>query len=210
MAYVPHVLMQFAGRSGINDPAPESWSFSFRGVPVASISQTMADAVMGHAVAFFGNPDAHISDAFALQTVKLSNIGADGRVSGTVYTATTEDAYGDSAVGPLPFQCALAVSLRTGLRGPSRRGRFYLPGPASVVRKEDGELPVAFRDAVSGAVSTFLTALRDDADILWTMQINSSKGIVTLVNGFQIGRVVDTIRRRRRSLKEQYDTLHPL
>lgn len=207
MPYVPHLLATFQGTLGTNTPAPEEFSFGVRFLPTIGNSQAMADALRDLGDNLFQDADAHIHTAAQLAHVKCSNIDASGHVSGPVYRNDTEPTSGTSTAVLHPFQDSLVVSLRTGLRGPSHRGRFYLPLPALVVDPANGEYSDVTRIAIEGAVHTFLAGFTSTAAIGGYVKVASRRGYLTQVTGFNIGRVLDTQRRRRRSLDEHYGDL---
>ena len=105
----------------------------------------------------------------------------------------------------LPLQNALAVSLVTARAGATGKGRFFLPVNQQALGS-DGRLLAAARDQYLTSCQSFLNAV--NAASGWgRVVVSSSKGYESLVTGVRIGRVVDTMRSRRRSLAEEYAAL---
>lgn len=106
----------------------------------------------------------------------------------TVHQATAND--------PLPSQCALVISWKTGRAGKSYRGRTYI-GSLNRGILDGGDVLVnpSSVSAVADAAGTLITAMEAaNAPVaVW-----SRKHVVTTqVTGINVGRVVDTQRRRR-------------
>jgi hypothetical protein len=110
----------------------------------------------------------------------------------------------------VPNQITLAATLATGYsRGPAHKGRFYLPMVAFQAQVADGLIATAAADAAQDVVSVWLTTC-NAADPDYRVAVFSRKAGAPqhkLVTGIHIGRVLDTQRRRRRSLPEKYVTV---
>jgi len=112
----------------------------------------------------------------------------------------------------VPPQVALCVTTGADDRGPARYGRFYLPAPGKSITG-DCRLSATHQTDYSSAVKTFLESVHDAIDIPSSLQesqmVNASavgSGFEQLVTHIRVGRVLDTIRRRRAQLDEQYLT----
>jgi hypothetical protein len=189
-------------------PVGEEWSFRLNlsaplgGPPVEDLIDDMtADLAAFHARAGTGiNPRA------VLREVKLALIGPLGLYDGNPAVRFV-DVAGGRAVATYPPQVALAVSLDTGVRGPSRRGRIYLPAPTFAL---DDNFLISAIDALGCAESTALliTNLNNapGADPVGSPKVTiaSTKGFNTDVTSVRCGRVLDTMRSRRTSLPELY------
>jgi hypothetical protein len=102
---------------------------------------------------------------------------------------------------------ALAVSLNTPRRGPSGKGRFFLPMPAVTINPGNLEISAADAQGVADSAAQWLNDLGNEpgVDVLGLAAVvASTKGYNTRVSSVRVGRVLDTIRTRRRSLKEAY------
>lgn len=106
---------------------------------------------------------------------------------------------GTSADEMLPYQIAVAVSLRTDLATRAGRGRFYLP-PVSTTLLADGRIPAANVELLADRSQDFLQALATAGldPVIYHRASNDS----TPVTSVDVGDVFDTQRRRRNSLIE--------
>lgn len=223
MAYKPHYLVQFGGALY----GSEIWSCSFRmanalGTMPAPID-TVLDDLLGDVKAFINT--ATFSQAVTLNFVKMNPIDELGHYADK--TRTYERILSGTGTGLLntvsgtggsfpPPQCAIVASLRTNrLRGVGSAGRFYLPAPTAVGSVgSNGLLPIANRDAVQAAVHTFLQNVNNWPGIdNWTLPYvvvaspggkNQLEGLNEKVTGVGVGRVVDTVRRRRNDLNDDF------
>jgi hypothetical protein len=165
----------------------------------------------------------HGSSAFNNQThldwVKFNAIGADGRYLNQQHTTVRFlggfPATGTSTVYAAP-QLSLAVSLGTAKsRGPGSRGRFFAPCPASANSVAfDGRIATPTTTGGFGlAVDTMLKAVNNwpGGDLNKPRLVVATPGGRGMPDGdnipitkYAIGRVVDTQRRRRNALAEDY------
>jgi hypothetical protein len=156
-------------------------------------------------VAFFGRAATGISPQARLREVKFAKIGADGKYTTAPRIAAVNVA--GAGTGDLhPPQVAHAVSLVTERRGPTGKGRFYLPMPVAPLTS-DLVIDDAHRDAVAGSCQTWLNDLGNEpgTDVLGlAVVVASTKGYNTLVTGVRVGKALDTIRTRRNALAESY------
>ena len=74
-----------------------------------------------------GSPVKLIGADTQYQTVTVYHYANAGSRAQFIGEAALAGQVGTANQGPLPLQCAVVVSLRTGLPGRSRRGRMYLP-----------------------------------------------------------------------------------
>jgi hypothetical protein len=203
-----HLYVQWGGKL----PGNEQWSCGFRmrkKTPGAVDDGTgLLVGISGAIATFHADPHARIGPGAKLSFVKVNAIDTTGHYLGT---GTNQALYGDLpggfAGGPVhPNQVALVVSLTTGFsRGPAHKGRFYLPLPGVFVLGS-GLIDAADAVAVSDTVDTLRTAVNAvNAD--YEMAIFSRKAGAPgnrRVTGNLVGEVLDTQRRRRRSLVENY------
>jgi hypothetical protein len=159
------------------------------------------------AVSFHAAPAALVSGRAVLETVKFAAIGPDGKYTEDPVIVDVADTPGGGGTfnATLP-QAALVMSLGTARRGRSGRGRFYLPMP-SVNFLDDLRLSVAQQDAAEAALAAHILNLGNQpgVDVLnLQVMVASTKGFLSPVTSVRVGRVVDTMRSRRRSLDEAY------
>jgi len=163
---------------------------------------------------FWISTSSKFSSSHRLVSVKLAPIATNGRYpDGEV---AVEHVYGTPPTGGTPSggnewppQCAYVITLLTAApRGRGSKGRVYLPPLVQPVDTTTGLIP----DQITAVGATFKTMVN---------AINALSGVGTVgvvgktgefgssraVTGIRLGRVVDTQRRRRRSLAESATTL---
>lgn len=208
MPFLPHLRYVVGGNLGSNTPAPETWSCTIN-VGGADGSHHVVEQAMADDFWTSWNtnmmPLTELGAAVSLEYTKVSAIDATGHVVGAVMRHDEHDQAGGTTY-QLPFQCATVVSLRTGLRGPSKRGRFYVPTTNIPSDYTNGETSGTHALNVLGGAVQVLQDLAAYGGGVDKIIVASSKGYNTPVNAVTVGRVVDTQRRRRRSLTEDYLT----
>ena len=172
------------------------------------------DDMVQDSVAFFARPASRISSYAVLKEVKLATIGADGKYTTDPFIAGVNQA-GGSNPGQVvyPPQIALAVSLVTNRRGPTGKGRFYLPAPYAGIDPTTGLTFPTDVALVRDSVVQWIDALNNEPDIDVVNHgvcVASTKGYNTRVTGVRVGRALDTIRTRRASLLETYSPVGDL
>lgn len=210
MAFVTHYKLSARGvfrtqGTGAADVEEFSYSLSLSrppsGVALGSFVADMAADV----VKFHQSAGAKISGNCRLREVKLASIGPDGRYTEDSATVLM-DVNGGGPVLKYPPQVALAVSLGTGQRGPSKRGRFYIPGPGQALQDSTFGLSDVEALGVVDATRALINDLNNQPGIdrinSPAVTVASTKGFNTDVTEVSCGRVFDTIRSRRRSLPE--------
>lgn len=209
MAY-PHTFLRLVASGTLYEAERFSWSMSlipnFDNTP--DVPETIPQGVID-AVRAFHISSGLISGAARLTTLKVNQIGTDGRYvdqNDTVQYDWTTSVPGSASSVYTPPQIALAVSLRTGVRrGLAHTGRFYLPTPA-FVPNADGRITTAQAQSAATATTTFLNALHA-ALPGWRAGVVSDvgAGAARAVTHVEVGRVLDTIRSRRTSLPEAHE-----
>jgi len=203
-----HLYVQWGGKL----PGSEQWSCGLRlinvGGGVANDDTGMLAAVSTAVEDYHTRALTSIGNNALLSFVKVNAIGTDGHyVANTTNEHIAPDATGGAtAASPFPNQIALAVSLTTGFsRGPAHRGRFYLPLPYTSPGV-DGTIPAGTAGGVHTSTTTFLAAL-NAVNAAWKVGVMSRKSgapAARVVTGVEVGRVLDTQRRRRNKLVENY------
>jgi len=216
-----HVLLTWGGTL----PGSETWTNSLRCAPMPIVPGAVfiddgdlegLEASYVPAVKdFHARLGTKIANVCQLTWVKLAAIGTDGKYKPgaiSVRESVFAPIAGAIAGGGngVPNQLSLAVTTVTALpRGHAHAGRFYLPMP-SIPIGSDALISTSDADAVRQSVKTFLEAVADvpgvDTDISPTPVVMSKigSGATNKIIGCKIGRVLDTQRRRRRSLPENY------
>lgn len=108
---------------------------------------------------------------------------------------------GDSGTVTLPYEVACALTLHTDHRGPSGRGRVYMP-PFSVGNVvAGGRFTGNTVVAVGAAFGAFLGDIKDETPYV-PVVVSRRRGILNEINMLDVGGVPDSQRRRRRSQDE--------
>lgn len=221
-----HVLLTWGGPL----PGGEEWSCGIRlasgvsedelaPIPLGISDQFLADLMVSYVPAvktFHSSAATKILSACQLTHIKAAAIGRDGKyLPGQV--AMVESVFAPVSGGwggsNVPNQCTLAVTTTTALtRGPAKMGRFYLPLPGQAIGV-DGLISAADASNVAGAARTFIEAISDipGVDIITSpgasVMSKVGNGASNRITGVKVGRVIDTQRRRRRSLVEGYSSV---
>jgi len=218
MAYLPHYRVRVSGTFAATTANPyEIWSWGFNyGSPVAPFPFTeppdaaWATPMISKIVDFHVSGGAKIATQCRLTEIKISAVNADGHVAvgedgnylQVVESPSPEDFSGGGGALAHPTQVALCVSLQTARAGRHGRGRFYLPGPV-IGLATDGLITVGNRDTVANAVQGFVNDLNTlDAD--FSVIVAGSDAHNSVVTNIRVGRALDTQRRRRNALTEDY------
>jgi len=191
----------------------ERWSFGLRFYDQPTFhppTQAMVDACKPAFATWFDSA-VTIGGTHSLDTLKLATIDVNGRYpaghSPSIATFVPPEFPAVAAVG-LPGQISMVVSLRTVKpRGIAHAGRIYLP-PSSLQVGSDGRWSTAQALGAANATRTLLNALNLVTD-LGDLAVFSDVGAgdFEYVTGVRVGRVPDTVRRRRRQLVEDYQAV---
>lgn len=207
MVYATHVRMVFIGTLGTNTPAPEEFTFSICADKISDLTQTQNDNALAAMGAFFASAGAKISNAAVLREMKSALIGPDGRYVNP-FPIASFGTYTGAAAATVPPQVALAVQLRS-LETRRSKGRFYLPMFTGQVQATSLQVSGTDINNVSTGVTTALQAINTAigagaggaGGICIASKAHASNYIPSIV---AVGKVADTIRRRRAELAEDY------
>jgi hypothetical protein len=217
MPFAPHLRLTALGRFGISN---ERFSYGL------NMARTNADATSLEVLldlgpnrtaledmandfrSFHGRLNSGIASHAILEAVKIASIGADGKYTKDPVVIDVVDQPGGVTSGAsfAPPQQALAVSLVTAKRGAGGRGRFFLPA-ACVPIETDMLISTSIVSVIQGSAAQLLSDLNNNpgADLTsLNVVVASTTGTVAKVTGVRVGRALDTIRSRRRSLAESY------
>lgn len=104
--------------------------------------------------------------------------------------------------GPsLPYEVAMAVTLQSDHRGPSGRGRFYLPPLAAAAMGDGGLFSTSARSDIGNTISSYLSAIVGGTAYV-PVVVSKRRKILNTVTSANVGLVPDSQRRRRRSQDE--------
>lgn len=220
MPFAPHYRVTALGRLGAGadifsyglNMAPDNGNGSASGLQnIITLNDTAWDDLAEDVRAFHGRAGTRISERAVLEVVKIARIGSDGKYMEDPRIVNVTDTPGgytvDSDCALVHPQLALAVSLVTDRRGPSGKGRFYVPMPV-VSSEADSLLGVtADIDSIATSAQTLINDMNNSPGIdVTTLKVcvSSTKGYNTGVERIRVGRAVDTIRTRRNKLAETY------
>lgn len=215
MVYPNHILVAFGGRLGDN----EQWQTGFRlisddkddlNAQVQRAGENLDD-IEAHVLTWWNAAKTSLSAAAHWDFLKVNAIDAAGhygsQVTNAIYYALDEAGHvGTGIVGP--FQNALCLSLRTQYtRGRASRGRMYLPIENVGISATSGEVTTGEPDVLATATAALLSNVNDNPGIDWAntrAAVVSEFGAANAITAVRAGKVVDTQRRRRASLVENY------
>lgn len=221
-----HVVIQWGGSL----PGGEIWTNMMRAggsqtgesSPVFPTHEDLAAWCAGHIKdalkTWHQSVGAYIGAGCKLEWVKVNAVGMNGRYldPNTIeyfYPAPLGGA--GQATDQHPNQIALAISLTTGLsRGPAHRGRFYMPMPVAKPDPTTGLIPTGTAQAAATAAAEMIVAVADTPGIdatttpfrVLVMSRKTGAPATNVVTGVEVGRVLDTQRRRRVALGEDYQS----
>jgi hypothetical protein len=216
MARPAHGLIRFSGifKDGSSGGPIEQWVWGLRTAATAA-ALTEGDMVLKVSALkdlWSTQIGPHMPSYVTLTEVAIAAIGADGKqpVNSTGgYVGAHKQTFAVNGSRALSSrkatQDAVCVTLTTGRAGPTGKGRIFLPCPSADLGP-DLRLDVDEVTALGTGVRNMLENLRDDPTFAGVV-VASSLGFLSPVTGIKVGRVVDTMRSRRRSLHEDYVVL---
>lgn len=150
--------------------------------------------------------------AAKLTGIKLNRIGVDGRyVDPVTYEHTYPTPIASGVSSNEAPQLAVAITLRTAIeRGRASKGRFYLPPTVAVTALgTDGRSTVAQALAQANGAKALITSLNSIYTAIGRVGVASDAGAGRFehVTHVSVGRVPDTMRSRRSTQDEDYQTV---
>lgn len=188
----------------------ETWSCSFHVVPLTVFTYSEAD-LRGAVTNWMTRASSHVNRDATLDWLKYNEVVPatghyiDGAAANTLYF---EPKIHSGFTVNAPGQIALVASLGTDVqRGRTSRGRIYIPmGLAPGDVDATGHIAGALAQAVATSTAQLVTDI--NGAVSGSVVVFSSIGqIYSEVDRVMVGDVVDTQRRRRRSLAETYSTV---
>jgi hypothetical protein len=229
VTFVPHIRLTMSGLLGdgtdmfsmslsLRRQAPSTW---VQWLEAGGADDDTMEAWRDACVAWFGSLDAHISNRAALKRIKIAYISADGTYGAapTEYAVNQVGIYGPVAQ-PHPWNVALAVTLGTDADLERVKGRIFLPLPAvtlddvtdMILASEANEI----RDGVVSLINDIADApgpdLEDFRVVVASQGRHNANGSVRVPPGnhdvqrVQVGRRLDTQRRRQNKVPEAYSS----
>lgn len=197
---------------------PEQWSFGFhfkreQGTgPDAGLSDIDDAAVTAAFAAFFTAGAPSINNKVKMTDWRAYVIGTDGHMEGNpkVVDVSSVPIVGAAQL-VYPPQIALVATLVADNRGPARFGRFFIPGPGVPI---DTSWRLSEQVCIDTAekVTQLLKGVSDAIDIPGGLESSAAVNVSTRggvagtlqdVDHVEVGRALDTLRSRRRSLVEE-------
>ena len=195
-------LIRFGGAFGTEG---ETWSCGIRAVDNAftsDLTQLLPD--VGDAIArWVQRSDSRVHGHARFDFVTITTINSQGKQVEDQTPRREFDPAIRSGTSQGPFQIAYALTFRTAKsRGRAARGRIYVPTTASV--QEEGHLDQAVAVGIANSGATLLRDLTGTLAGLAPAVVSGVDGTFNLITRVECGDVLDTQRRRRRSLEERY------
>lgn len=201
-----HYLMTASGSL----PGNEVWSCGLRSGFAApdDFTTQVANIARGAWITFFAFIGQYMGAGVTLDLVQARQIGTNG------LTQRLSEARPDSAIpgvgqASLPNQCAVVATLLTDTAGRAGKGRIFLP-LLSVAVQDQGRMIAAYSDKIADGVRSLIEDINAGLDTLpqtpnhVSVQSRSPVVRTSEVTSVGVGRVIDTQRRRRDSLRETY------
>lgn len=195
---------------GVSQGSADRWGIGirFHGVSNVQPTQAEADALVAPIRTWFTTTGMFFPLTTTVDEIKLAPIGTDGKYPagldstvaaiGAAITGTTSSA-------ALPPQTSLVISLTTALpRGRGHIGRIYLPAFRSSIPLTFGKLGSAELNGMLTATKTMINALAATAGIDTPIVASPLGAPIQDVTGLRAGAVLDTQRRRRNAMTEDY------
>jgi hypothetical protein len=139
-------------------------------------------------------------------TTATDKFGKGGNAKQSYPTAWSAYLIGAQVIGGqsgacLPYEVACAVTLQTNKRGPSGRGRFYLPPFGINSMAAGGVYITAGIQATLNGCATWLEAIKANTPYV-PVVVSPRQLVLNEIVSVDIGKVPDSQRRRRRSQDE--------
>jgi hypothetical protein len=185
------------------------------GVGNVNITDADQDAYVNALKGFLDGVVSYMSPSYKLGSIRLYNIGRDGKSGSapSIYTPTAT--WQGTAAATLNPRDAVVVSLATTTRGPAGRGRLYVgPLGVSVNDGATGRLSSAAQNAMAGQMDTAVTAINNTGGVdrearVCVVHRSTLTGVqgsaeASMVNAVRVGDQIDTQTRRTNARREVY------
>lgn len=169
--------------------------------------------VIYNAVRTYHAGKMQVSSGAALQAVKLAHLNSEGHYARDPWIGTTTPANGQVLTTQSTPQDSFVVTFWTGKKlGKTNYGRCYLPWCGLTIDNPSATItPGVQMTNLKDGWSTMMAAIR--AELRLSFNGSGNQPIVQVIPGavqnevktWRFGNIVDTQRRRRRSLPETYD-----
>lgn len=183
-----------------------TWSVYYAWEGTGILGKTMQGDIVDDTIAFWNGLRALVPSDSRLYGVRLSAIqpGPNGKpkifAGGNYFYLNNPIAGGGTDTTQLPPQLAVVMSLRSGRRGPGGRGRMYLPLNSLTLTR--GTLGTTNRNTIAATGKAYLEALYQEGVL--PAVVNQEKQTYSSINYVSVGDEIDTQRRRRNAVPEEY------
>jgi hypothetical protein len=153
--------------------------------------------------------DVTYTELGVVEMTATESTAADGSGGNTSESNTTQwfmwpvggQPHGLSPGIALPYEVALAITLQTDHRGPSGRGRTYLPPLNVNAMVAGGKFGPGIATECGAQLGDFFAAVKADHDLV-PVVVSSRRLILNEITSVNVGVIPDSQRRRRRSQDE--------
>ena len=193
--------LTFSGEHGSN----EIWSFGMHVGPVTMTEARMDDIELA-ARNFLSAGSAYVSSACTLTEIKYAYLDVNGRYADDDQPFIREVSPAEIGGGGSDYvpQATMVITLTTdSKRGLAHAGRFYTP-PTSLQAGNSGLISELEQSGLADNYKGFLDAINAAVETGVIVASSRGAGAIRDVTGIKVGRVIDTQRRRRSALPEQY------
>lgn len=216
MTYLPHWRATFKGEFKTSTTAEgyEQWNtslaFNFGLNQFAGVAQEKAEDLRDDFAALMDSLPGFFAANTYFTEVRLDSVGSNGKIDqDAVFAVVGGSGKAGGAGVTLPPSCAVALTLDTKVRGRSRFGRMYLP-LCAVPLNITGGMSEGDAQFILGNCKTFIQNASNspgvDAGFGAAVASGVGAGSLAPIQEIRIGRVIDTMRSRRRSMDESYVT----
>jgi hypothetical protein len=200
-----HIRVRANGTLGPLSNPYEIFSYGFCLKSNAGSGVADADAIAAKVAAYHSDSRTLISTRAHLTEVAVSEVGPSGAQNGQTARVVV-DVVGGSNGGTVPPQIAYRVSLSDGLRGRSHRGGWYVPLPAASLSADDPRMSANDAAGAAASAKDLIAALNSGPNAQQLIIASQVLGAL-VVTQVRVGRALDTIRSRRNTMVEDYQTL---
>jgi hypothetical protein len=201
-----HVYLTFSGDAFTQQ---EIWQTGLRldasELPTTAELEDLSDAY----ATLHADAAAGIGNAVRYLGIKAALIGPDGKYPNDTesieYLRPTPLVGGGPGIGVPQLSTVLTLNT-TRTRGKGSVGRMYLPSSA-FTPQPDGRMAVPTATALAQAGADFIDAINSIGAGAATVFGSTGAGTAFPVAGVRAGRVIDTQRRRRSAITEEYVTV---
>lgn len=191
------VGMSFGASDGTSDPITDYTELENWAEQIGALNS-------GHVLP--DNLNGLVSSLTSLTTVRAETLTAAGVLTEAAEFQCSPAFFG-SSTPKCPPQTALVTSIETGRPGRSFAGRIYWPALGAAIQPNTARLDDSDATSYASDTETLLAAIAAAAPSLASLVpvVASAKlGLQTRISSIKVGTVLDTQRRRRDKLTEQY------